>query len=110
VYGQRRQGVSRVLPAVTPVHKYCYGSEPELQVLRFVEVVEVQVRYEILKSLHHRLWVLLELSLEPNKATIVPPRSFHTNINYFRGTVKKKKILREEVQNVKQTKLINSTV
>jgi len=22
----------------------------------------------------------------------VPPRSFHTNINYFRGTVKKKKI------------------
>jgi hypothetical protein len=40
----------------------------------------------------------------------VPPRSFHTNINYFRGTVKKNKILRVEVQNVKQTKLINYTV
>jgi hypothetical protein len=40
----------------------------------------------------------------------VPPRSFHTNINYFRGIVKKKEILRGEVRNVKQTKLINSTV
>ncbi len=39
----------------------------------------------------------------------VPPRSFHTNINYFRGTVKKNKNLRGEVRNVKQTKLINST-
>ncbi len=34
----------------------------------------------------------------------VPPHSFHTNINYFRGTVKKIKILRGEVRNVKQTK------
>jgi hypothetical protein len=24
----------------------------------------------------------------------VPPRSFHTNINYFKGIVKKKEILR----------------
>jgi len=51
-----------------------------LQVLRFVEVVEVQVRYEILKSLHHRLWVLLELSLEPNKATSLFSK-FNKNLN-----------------------------
>jgi hypothetical protein len=40
---------------------------------------------------------------------IVPSRSFHTNINYFTDSVKKKN-LRGEVRNVKQTKLINSTV
>jgi len=44
------------------------------------------------------------------KLNTVPPCSFHTNINYFRGTMKKIKILRGEVQNVKQTKLINFTV
>jgi hypothetical protein len=48
--------------------------------------------------------------VRPKPSTTVLPRSFHTNINYFRGTVKKKKILRGEVRNVKQTKLINFTV
>jgi hypothetical protein len=49
----KKEKKKRVLPAITTVHKYCYGSEPELPVLRSMEV-QVQVRDEILKSLHHR--------------------------------------------------------
>jgi hypothetical protein len=52
----------RVLPAITTVHKYCYGSEPELPVLRFIEV-QVQVRYEILKSFTSQIMIFVRTIL-----------------------------------------------